>query len=165
MKKNKNPKERWSLTRFLRCKHDKENLIFIKNIYGDQINQFCGYRSIWYCNKCNTEVYLNEVYDIGNYSDGYHTFNELYHHRAILFAVVCNQFKDKCWKSFRHHDGSMYTGMFIVGIETPKGPATYHYNANEYWFLFDVKELNNAPKWDGHTPQDAIERIQSLIKK
>lgn len=25
----------------------------------------------------------------GETSDGYHTFNELYHHRAVLFSVIC----------------------------------------------------------------------------
>jgi hypothetical protein len=52
--------------------------------------------------------------------------------------------------------------MFIVGIETPKGTATYHYDINPYWDMFDIKEIPNAPKWDGHTPDDAIERIYSL---
>ena len=36
---------------------------------------------------------------IGNLSDGYHTFNELYHHRAILFSVICNSMPDKAWKT------------------------------------------------------------------
>lgn len=31
---------------------------------------------------------------IGEVSDGYHTFNELYHHRAILFSVICNANKN-----------------------------------------------------------------------
>ena len=61
-----------------------------------------------------------------------------------------------------HHDGTMYNGIFIVGIDTPNGQATYHYNINPYWDLFDVKELNKAPEWDGHTPDDAINRIESL---
>ena len=52
---------------------------------------------------------------IGDLSDGYHSFNELYHHRAILFAFLCNLFPDRAWKSMRHHDGDMYSGMFIVG--------------------------------------------------
>ena len=26
----------------------------------------------------------------GETSDGYHTFNELYHHRAVLFSVIVN---------------------------------------------------------------------------
>ena len=98
----------------------------------------------------------------GEVSDGYHTFNELYHHRAILFSVICSVFKDKAWKSKMHHDGTMYDGMFIVGIDTPNGQATYHYDINPYWDLFDVKELNKAPEWDGHTPDDAINRIESL---
>ncbi len=99
---------------------------------------------------------------IGNLSDGYHTFNELYHHRAILFSVICNSMPDKAWKSKLHDTGDMYDGMFIVGIETPKGQATYHYDIEPYWDMFKVKELEKAPKWDGHTPQVAIERIEKL---
>ena len=98
----------------------------------------------------------------GETSDGYHTFNELYHHRAVLFSVICNIYKDISWKSKRHDDGTMYNGMFIVGIETPSGQATYHYDIEPYWDMFDVKELEYAPKWDGHTPDEAIKRIESL---
>lgn len=99
---------------------------------------------------------------IGDLSDGYHTFNELYHHRAVLFSVICNLFKDKAWKSKKHDTGDMYDGMFIVGIETPQGQATYHYDIDPYWEMFNVKELPNAPKWDGHTPEEAIRRISTM---
>ena len=99
---------------------------------------------------------------ISNLSDGYHTFNELYHHRAILFSVICNAMPDKAWKSKLHDTGDMFDGMFIVGIETPEGQATYHYDIEPYWNMFKVKELERAPKWDGHTPQDAIDRITRL---
>lgn len=101
---------------------------------------------------------------IGDLSDGYHTFNELYHHRAILFSVICNSFKSCAWKSKKHSDGTMYDGMFIVGIDTPEGSATYHYDIESYWNMFDVKELDKAPEWDGHTPDDAISRIAGLSK-
>lgn len=100
--------------------------------------------------------------NIGDFSDGYHTFNELYHHRAVLFSVICNMFPEKAWKSKLHDTGDMYEGMFIVGIETEQGQATYHYDVDPYWDMFKVKELEKAPKWDGHTPSDAIERIGSL---
>jgi hypothetical protein len=99
---------------------------------------------------------------IGDLSDGYHTFNELYHHRAVLFSVICNANPDKAWKSKLHDTGDMFDGMFIVGIETPQGQATYHYDIEPYWNMFNVKELDKAPKWDGHTPQEAIERISNL---
>lgn len=100
----------------------------------------------------------------GEISDGYHTFNELYHHRAILFSVICNSNKELAWKSRLHDTGDMYDGMFIVGIETPEGQATYHYDIEPYWDMFEVKKLQNAPKWDGHTPDEAIRRIGLLGK-
>lgn len=100
--------------------------------------------------------------NIGDFSDGYHTFNELYHHRAVLFSVICNMFPEKAWKSKLHDTGDMFDGMFIVGIETEQGQATYHYDIEPYWDMFKVKELEKAPKWDGHTPSDAIYRIGNL---
>lgn len=101
---------------------------------------------------------------IGDVSDGYHTFNELYHHRAVLFAALCNLYPDYAWKSKQHDDPNfpMYDGMFICGINTPDGQATYHYDIDPYWDMFDVPELPRAPKFDGHTPAMAIERIRSL---
>ncbi|MDD3029853.1 MAG: hypothetical protein PHS57_06210 [Alphaproteobacteria bacterium] len=98
----------------------------------------------------------------GETSDGYHTFNELYLHRAVLFSVICNHRPDLAWKSKLHHDGTMYEDMFIVGIQTPGGQATYHYDIEPYWDMFKVKELPQAPEWDGHTPGDAIARIGAL---
>ena len=98
----------------------------------------------------------------GNTSDGYHTFNELYHHRAVLFSVIVRDHRELAWKSMRHHDGTMYDGMFIVGIETPEGQATYHYDIDPYWDMFNCKELDQAPEWDGHTSSEAIERIATL---
>ena len=114
---------------------------------------------------------LNAVIDLinnpsqlvtGDTSDGYHTFNELYHHRAVLFSIIVKAFPDKAWKSKQHNDGTMYDGMFIVGIDTPEGQATYHYDIDPYWDMFECQELERAPEWDGHTPAQAIERIGRL---
>lgn len=98
-------------------------------------------------------------------SDGYHTFGELYDHRAKLFSVICNSNKDKAWKSKLHDDGTMFGKpgeMFIVGINTSKGQYTYHYHIDEYWDLFDVEELERAPEFDGHQPSD-IDRLFELV--
>lgn len=97
---------------------------------------------------------------IGDISDGYHTFDELYHHRMILFATICNSKPDISWKSKKHHDGTMYDDYFIVGINTPEGQYTYHYHLNN-WDYFKVKELDNAPEYDGHQPKD-VTRLLSL---
>lgn len=103
------------------------------------------------------------VKDKGSISDGDHTFDELYHHRAILTALVCQAHKDKCWKSKLHSDGTMFDNYFIVGINTPEGPATYHYPIAQYWNLFDVQELERAPEWDGATADVCIDRLKHML--
>ncbi|MGV4321177.1 WDGH domain-containing protein [Bacillus mojavensis] len=99
----------------------------------------------------------------GLISDGYHTFDELYYHRMILFSIICNSYKENAWKSWLHNDGSMYRDYFIAGVKTDHGDYTYHYHKN-YWDLFDVEELAFAPEWDGHEPKD-INRLFSLVGK
>lgn len=97
-------------------------------------------------------------------SDGYHTFDNLYFQRCILFAFICIQNKEISWKSKKHSDGSMYDNYFIVGIDTPKGSYTYHYHM-QYWDYFEIKEIENAPEWDGHTEKDIVDRLFSLVIK
>lgn len=104
---------------------------------------------------------IGKLLDKSHISDGSHTFGELYDHRAILFAVICNQNKEISFKSKLHDDGTMFEDYFIVGIETPEGDYTYHYHL-DYWNLYDVPILEKAPKWDGHQPKD-ITRLLSLI--
>ena len=89
-------------------------------------------------------------------SDKWHTFGELYYHRMILFLTIQKAHLDKSWKSKLHHDGTMFEDSFIVGIDTPDGQYTYHYNL-EFWELFDeIKELDYAPEYDGHMPKDIV---------
>jgi len=99
--------------------------------------------------------------DYGKVSDGYHTFDELYYHRMILFSIICNQNKKNSWKSKLHNDGTMFEGYFIVGVFTGEGQYTYHYKL-DYWDLFEVDVLEKAPEWDGHRPED-IGRLLNLI--
>ena len=99
--------------------------------------------------------------DKGKISDGYHTFDELYHHRMVLFSIICNQNGHLAWKSRLHHDGTMYDNYFIVGIKTPLGDYSYHYHMDN-WDAFNVFEYDNAPEFDGHKPSD-IDRLYSII--
>lgn len=102
----------------------------------------------------------------GQTSDGFHTFDELYHHRTILFALLADQLRKdaRCWawKARRHADGSMPLGYFIAGVKTPHGDATYHCR-DEYWSLFCLPELDYAPAYDGHTPGDTLIRLASTV--
>ena len=100
--------------------------------------------------------------EVGLISDGYHTFDELYFHRMVLFSVICSIFKENAWKSKLHADGTMYLDYFIVGITTPQGDYSYHYHTDHWDYFKYIKELEQAPEWDGHRPTD-ITRLLSLL--
>ena len=98
---------------------------------------------------------------IGEMSDGYHTFNGLYYQRMVLFAALVKAYKDRAWKSYKHEDGELCFGggWFIVGIDTPVGSYTYHYE-NKHFDLFECKELPVGKHWDGHTEKDVTRLLK-----
>ena len=106
--------------------------------------------------------------NLGSQSDGYHTFDELYEHRGLLFCALARSILDKnpeanVWKSQKHSDGSMFPNMGICGMTLPTGETvTYHLEMNEYNY-FPGKELDVAPPWDGHTPNDVLQRLRFYI--
>lgn len=114
--------------------------------------------------------------------DGYHTFKELYDHRITLWIALCkalqdwkyppalrNDFNDgydkRVWRSKKHHkrDADMYEGWFVLGYSQEKGgQITYHLPLSR-WDECDFAEtLEHAPKFDGHSPSDVIERLKRL---
>lgn len=105
-------------------------------------------------------------------SDGYHTFDELYEHRITLFIALCSKWQkdlnestglDMVWKSLKHSDGSMFPGWFIMGMFQAKGSQiTYHLPISKWDDCYFAKTLDKAPEFDGHTPQDVLERIKQL---
>jgi len=99
-------------------------------------------------------------------SDKWHTFGELYMQRMYLFSIICSQNKDIAWKSRKHFDEEndpMFNGDFVVGLNTPKGSASYHFKI-EFWELFDVPEISRAPEYDEYTPMEALERFVSIVE-
>lgn len=102
--------------------------------------------------------------------DEYHSMEELYNHRRALNAALCNNLAP-LWndaqnypliaKSKLHDDGSMFEGYFIVFIETQNGIVSYHYSI-KHWDEFKIPEVGKAPKYDGHTSQDVIDRLLKL---
>lgn len=56
---------------------------------------------------------MNKI-DVGEISDGYHTFDELYMHRRVLFSIICHQYKHLAWKSWKHSDGTMFDGVLLL---------------------------------------------------
>lgn len=100
--------------------------------------------------------------DMGEVSDGYHTFNELYAHRVRLFSSLMRACPALSWWSFSHSDGEVWEGWILAGIDTPAGAVTYHLPESEIPFLPAGTELEFGKEWDGHTPEDVLERLLTL---
>lgn len=101
-------------------------------------------------------------------SDTYHTMDELYDHRITLFIALCkefaaNRFEDVVWRSEAHSDGSKYDGWFILGIHKTEGKQITYHLPMARWDETDFAEtLETAPKWDGHTSADVLNRLKAL---
>jgi hypothetical protein len=96
---------------------------------------------------------------IGEVSDGYHTFDELYEHRFALFLALLRELGTG-WRSHLHADGSGYEGWFLVGASLPTGDITYHLPEREWEQTGWLTTLERAPAWDGHTSADVVERLR-----
>lgn len=106
-----------------------------------------------------------EPQDKGEISDGYHTFNELYYYRMLYNAAFFNLLpKEWVHKSKKHHDGGecFGGGWFIVMANLPTGQISNHYELKD-WDLFKIPEKEIADEWDGHTPQDAADRLHKYL--
>lgn len=111
-----------------------------------------------------------EVASLSQVSDGYHTIQELYDHRIALFIALCRwvvfESNPGCahvWRSLQHSDGSSMDGWFIMGIGKEKGEQISYHLPVSYWEETNFAEtLDRAPKWDGHTSTDVLERLKNL---
>lgn len=121
---------------------------------------------IYACNKVIAWLEKQEEpKDKGEISDGYHTFNELYRYRLLYNAAFFNLLpKELVHKSKRHHDGEecFGGGWFIVMANLPTGQISNHYELKD-WDLFQIPEKDVADKWDGHTPQEAADRLHKYL--
>ena len=99
--------------------------------------------------------------DIGETSDGYHTFNELYEHRHALFMALLSIKATGGWMSRKHDDGSEMDGWFIAGAQGWHGDISYHIPMRlwDSYVKAGVEVLDRAPKWDGHTSKDVVDRL------
>ena len=107
-------------------------------------------------------------FNMDQVSDGYHTFEELYKFRLLYNAAFfnCLPRNIEVLKSKYHNDGKACFGggWFIVQAELPTGQISNHYEM-KYWDLFKIPEYEKANLWDGHTPQDVIERLEKFCRE
>lgn len=85
-------------------------------------------------------------------SDGYHTFEELYEHRCLLFIVLALKWPGRTYWT------TAGEGWLIVGMVTPYGQVSYHV-PDKYRELVEGKIEKGGPQWDGHTSKDVANRL------
>ena len=103
-------------------------------------------------------VKITQSDNTGQISDGYHTFDELYDHRCLLWINLCLLQHPKITYLVENH----FDGWFLLGVETAFGQISYHC-PNKYLSLCKVIE-RRQPEFDGHTSQDVIDRIYKLAE-
>jgi predicted DNA-binding ribbon-helix-helix protein len=114
-----------------------------------------------------TEInfHIQSLENKGKVSDGYHTFNELYECRNLLFAALVKQLKDKAWKASKNAGGEKWPGLFVVGIFPEEGKQiTFHLPEKPFWdILNDITTYDINPFFDGHTAENVRNRIKDLL--
>lgn len=123
--------------------------------------------------KARAELAAIAARDMGEVSDGYHTFNELYDHRIELFLALCEHVywstlgtKSRVWCSAKHADGTMFEGWFVMGIDREPGrQITYHLPIRFWDRAVRISALLfKAPEFDGHTPADVLKRLREIFR-
>ena len=103
-----------------------------------------------------------EVLDPSKIDDGYHTFEELYRHRNLLFVHLCKvscETKCEVWRSVKNADGTMWKGWFVMGIHKEEGKQITYHLPIEFWEHTMFAETLDKGLWDGHTSDDALQRL------
>jgi hypothetical protein len=99
--------------------------------------------------------------EVGEFSDGYHSFNDLYAHRHGLFIALMRCNPELSYIARQHADGTEYPGWFLAVMNLPNGQVSYHMPMS-YWDEFDgIKAYERAPSYDGHTSQDMLDRLRT----
>jgi hypothetical protein len=94
-------------------------------------------------------------------SDGYHTFDELYEHRCLLFVNLCLTVPKKCaWKI----DAS-FGGWLCLYLETPHGQISYHIPETMRRYIEGRIMRDDNYKWDGHNSVDVVDRLKMLTRR
>lgn len=93
---------------------------------------------------------------VGNdLSDGYHTFDELYEHRCLLFINLCLLMPKKARIGAHEHDG-----WFVMYLDLPTGQISYHLPTRMLPLVEDRILGTEHPIWDGHTSEDVANRLE-----
>lgn len=104
-----------------------------------------------------SETKLQSTRDVKFVSDGYHTFDELYQHRQLLYFAFARFSGFKCrWKPH-------YPGWPVLFVEIPSQQISYHFEERWLPLVKSFATEDNSIEWDGHTSDDVLRRLEASI--
>ena len=109
--------------------------------------------------RFGSEKWVIEVNSLKDVSDGYHTIDELYDHRCLLFALLCLQMKGQVFYKMDVNS----PGWFILYLETKYGQISYHLKDVFLPAIQSVAVYDADHSWDGHTSEDVLNRMNQLL--
>lgn len=87
-------------------------------------------------------------------SDGFHSLDDLYEHRNLLFIQLCLNSPMPVWIK-KEED---YSGYFCLYMKLISGQISYHI-PNKYRYLVEDRATAHPEQWDGHTSLDVVQRL------
>ncbi len=131
------------------CEHEYE---FVRNIYGDEINQFGGMRSEWRCIKCGHVQYREDYHTAGTlceeldklydnfYNDKYNSWKEL---RSETLNNMLKMLRETACK------GNCYMNIILYCEEKYNDKNYYEKWFDENGLRHEYNFHNQTKKCDG----------------
>lgn len=95
----------------------------------------------------------------------YNTLLHVIDQRDHLAITLMKMLAPQAWKSMKDDKGaSLANGAFIAGIFVKPGiQVSFILSVDELWGKTDfIRELPQAPAYDGHTYEDIIKRLEMM---
>jgi len=137
----------------------------VRHVYSSK------YKDIWVQEPDDTK-FFDDNPSMGSLSDGYHTFDELYDHRNLLFINLCiekmreysqgEEWVDNCtWWKFDPNT----KGWFILTLEKEKGRQISYHIQEKYLPLVKAAKIPNKEiAFDGHNSKDVLVRLEEMAR-
>lgn len=109
------------------------------------------------------ETHVFNVESLKDVSDGYHTIDELYQHRILLFLLFC---KTSPYVSYYKEDPNTPDWVILYLYPYPYKSFQISYHVPKVYLpeieKFAVKDPDHV--WDGHTSNDVLMRLEEILR-
>jgi len=147
----------------LTCKHPYP--VFIRNVYGDEINLLGGKRSIWRCDQCGEKRVLRDDLRPDAAPDPLREMearkDAAYLERNQVVAALAKAYPSGVARTAIEGWAEDWHGC--VYIDLPTGQASWHFHDSQAYLFADLPPYTG--KWDGHDTPEKYRRLAALPVK